>query len=197
MDLIKKSQLLEKEAQEVLKNLKLVKILEQVGEVEIIGSLELGLMVWRDIDFEVVVDQVDRNEIAKIVDSLAILSSRRIDFSLVDNADWAKEKFPKGFYLGIKYNLEKKWVSSFSKNESTWKIDIWFLTSEDARSAKEMEKIKRQLTEEKKEIILEIKEAYYRKPEYKKSVTALDIYKAVLDSGVKSVEEFQKYLLKS
>jgi len=43
-------------------------------------------------------------------------------------------------------------------------------------------------------IILEIKQAFFDGVKYRDGVKSIDIYRAVLDENVNSVEEFRKYL---
>ncbi len=49
------------------------------------------------------------------------------------------------------------------------------------------------LTTETRVAILRIKQAWDVRPEYGKSVRGVDVYDAVLDHGVRSLEEFEKY----
>lgn len=194
MDILQKAYRLKLEANKVLSELDLIDTLQKVGEPNLVGSIVLDLMVYKDIDIEVIVDPLNRKSISQVISNLASKDSRRIDFSVINNTSDIKLKFPEGVYLGIKYHLGLDWISNFSGNENTWKIDIWFVKKENARSLKTTEMIKSQLTEQNKKIILEIKNSLYKEEGYRKVFTALDIYKAVLEERVGSVTEFNKHL---
>lgn len=194
MDILQKAYRLKLEANKVLSELDLIDTLQKVGEPNLVGSIVLDLMVYKDIDIEVIVDPLNRKSISQVISNLALKDSRRIDFSVINNTSHIKLKFPEGIYLGIKYHLGSDWISNFSGNENTWKIDIWFVKRENARSLKTTEMIKSQLTEQNKKIILEIKNNLYKEEGYRKIFSALDIYKAVLEERVGSVTEFNKHL---
>lgn len=196
MDLINKQADLQKEAHEVLEKLQLIKILSKYGKPEIVGSLTLGLMTWRDIDITVISDKPNNNDIAELSAILIIKADKRLDLTLVDNMDGVKSHFPKGIYFGIKYfghipSSEK--ISS--KSVYIWKIDLWFVTKENVEGITKTKEIKSKLELKNKQIILEIKNALWDHPLYKKDIKSMDIYDAVLEKGVKNLEEFKKYLL--
>lgn len=175
-----------------MRSLNIFKKLNVVGEANLIGSMALDLMVYRDIDIEVLVPKLDKKLISGIIRKIALEFQRRIDFSLMDNTVDTKEKFPKGIYLGIKYHPGLDWVSDFSNNEETWKIDIWFVDSQNARSLKTTEEIKSKLNAKYKRIILEIKSHLYKSPGYRKDFGAIDIYRAVIEKGVRDLESFKQ-----
>jgi hypothetical protein len=52
----------------------------------------------------------------------------------------------------------------------------------------------RRLTPETRLAILWIKDAWYRHPSYPDVVSGMDIYKAVLEHGVRTPEQFGSYL---
>jgi hypothetical protein len=93
---------------------------------------------------------------------------------------------PNGLYWGIKLGDERK---------GEWKLDVWFLDSasyeQHADYAAEM---RERLTLEKRSIILTIKEAYWQRPEYRNSVTSDQIYRAVLENGVRDIYAFENFL---
>ena len=144
-------------------------------------------MTWRDIDLEVVVTKLNKGQITKIIDHLLNLSKCRIDFTFIDNTNSHKPSMPTGFYLGIKYEVER---------DKTWKIDIWIIVSH-ANGYLNTIKLKNQLTEQTKLSILDIKNQVADHPKYKaKEIQSVDIYDAVLNHGVHNLEEFKTYLQK-
>ena len=71
-----------------------------------------------------------------------------------------------------------------------WILDAASYADHEAYSAD----MRARLNGETRAAILAIKEAYWRRPEYRITVTSSDIYRAVLDRGVRSVEEFERCL---
>ncbi|HEY0320333.1 MAG TPA: hypothetical protein VGC66_05120 [Pyrinomonadaceae bacterium] len=145
------------------------------------GSYGYDLMCWRDLDIYVLDPQHD------------LKRAFEVGYELTERLAAKKSRFtnnvgdePNGLYWGIKLGDERK---------GAWKLDVWFLDSagyeQHALYVKEM--IER-LTAETRSIILTIKEAYWRRPEYRDTVTSDMIYRAVLDKGAGSVEDFNRLL---
>lgn len=195
-NLLKLQSNLQQQAQQVLKKLKLIELLSKYGRPNIVGSMELGLMTWRDIDIEVIVKDSNKEFIAEIVATLIRMLLRRIDFGLVDNrGEFNNPKTPKGIYLGLKYFPEDlKPEEIFGVNEKVWKIDIHFVLSKDSQAIQMTKELASKLTEEKKKAILEIKKEVTKSPKHRKEIFTIDVYNAVLYQGVKNINEFKDYL---
>ncbi len=197
-DLLKQQKQLQEEAHEVLKNIKLLSILTKYGIPFLVGSVETGLMAWKDIDLEVIVKNINKDLIAEITSSLIRNSARRLDFSIVDNRNPDDSgKGPIGYYIGLKYydptTPKKELVSS---NKNTWKIDLWLVLEGNARSDKSTEDLKAKLNSENRQIILDIKNQIMEHPLYRYEIFSTDIYSAVLENNVTNIEEFKSYLNK-
>ena len=54
--------------------------------------------------------------------------------------------------------------------------------------------MRERLTAENRSAIVGIKEAYWRRPEYRDTITSDLIYRAVLDNGVRTVDDFQHFV---
>ncbi|MDO8618447.1 MAG: hypothetical protein Q7R49_00720 [Candidatus Daviesbacteria bacterium] len=186
-DLMQQQDLLQKEGYNLLEKCQLIETLEEIGQTSIVGSLQTGLMTWRDIDIEVVVNKIDKEDARKVIDHVINYASRRVDFSIIDNTALIEPHHPKGLYLGIRYELA---------TQKTWKIDIWFLDNTDSHANEYTLKLKERLTDESRQIILDIKSQIDHSPKYAKEIYSTDIYDAVLDKGVKSLDEFKEYLKK-
>lgn len=197
-DLLKQQAELRKEAREVVEKLDLMNFLGKYGKPYLVGSIETGLMTWRDIDLEVIVEGINKDLIAEMVISLIKAAGRRLDISIVDNRD-AEDfgKGPVGYYLGLKYydpKIPKKDLVASNKN--AWKIDIWFVLEKDARSHQSTQDLLQQLNDQNRQIILEIKNQIMDNPKYRYEFFSTDIYKAVLENQVTNLEEFKDYLKK-
>jgi hypothetical protein len=149
-DLLKRQSQLNALAGKVLTDLNMLDLLKEIGTTRIIGSMALNLMVWRDIDIEVIVQDPQKDLLKDIITKLIEKSLRRIDFSIIDNRAREKEHLPQGIYLGIKYTgPDVASYESISNNDKIWKIDIWFLKEENSQGAKATQQIKEKLTDEK------------------------------------------------
>ena len=56
--------------------------------------------------------------------------------------------------------------------------------------------MRERLTVENRAVILEIKEAHWRRPEYRDTITSDLIYRAVFDGGVRTADDFDRFLAK-
>ncbi|MFA6007232.1 MAG: hypothetical protein WC784_01125 [Candidatus Shapirobacteria bacterium] len=184
-ELLSNQEKLQREAKEVIEKLNLVKILSQYGKVNVVGSLKYGLMVWRDIDIDLVLE----NEILEInyweiVEKL--FSNKKIQSMILsDNRNVEDKNRPKSLYIGIKY-LDNK--------ENIWKIDIRLLNKNDLKTGKIENLINDKITPENRLTILEIKSQVCNNPKYHKEFSSVDIYEEMLISGVKNLEEFISFL---
>ena len=79
--------------------------------------------------------------------------------------------------------------------EAEWKLDISFWLDEGVRPEPLHEAIEQQLTPETRLTILRIKNVWYQLPAYRVEVASTDIYDAVLQHGVRTLTEFDQYLV--
>ena len=89
---------------------------------------------------------------------------------------------PRGLYWGIYLGDERK---------GAWKIDIWATSRADFEPSRQFsEKIQQRLTPDTRERILEIKSACWQHPDYRKTFSSADIYDAVFEHGIRTVDQF-------
>ena len=178
---------LEKEAKSVLKDTNLIKLLSKHGKVEIVGSLALGLLVWRDIDIDVVMNRnFDTDKYFQMV--IELFKHKNIkDLRLIDNRTSFEKNRPKSMYIGVFY---QKQVGE------KWKIDIRFVHKKDAYAIDYLNVIRSKLNKKNRLNILKIKETVYTHPLYGKEFSSVDIYEAVLIHGIHNIRDFNIYLHK-
>ncbi len=186
--LIKNSQNLCDTANKILKQTKAVEIFSQLGQVEVIGSLKLGLMYRRDLDLLVISDKIEKTKALEITKEF-LDSGKFRTVALADYQTYPGFDMPLGFY----------WELVVIEDDQEWKFDVWYLEPRERYTKLVLDSIKKfeqLLTQnpEKAEIILKIKEAYFDGIKYKDKVKSFDIYTAVLEKGVTSVEEFTRNL---
>lgn len=184
MDLVKQQEELQKEGRELLGKIELIEFLSKFGKPHIVGSMESGLMVWRDIDIEIIKEEIKDNEYWEVVNFLFYLKDLYHSLYIQDFRKSVNPNTPKGLYIGTKIEF----------NGNTWKIDIWLIKPRANEAINYNEWIKDKLTDENKKIILEIKNQIYENPKYRKEIFAVDVYKAVIENGVKDLKEFNEYL---
>lgn len=196
-DLLLQQDELQKEAGRIIAELNLEQILGECGKVCWVGSYPLGLMAWKDIDVEVRTANASREIVAVVVSKLATKFNKRIGFTLLDNREGTID-LPHGLYIGVKYfgNLENVKVAA-DVEDKVWKIDIWFLDEAQIAGREKTKEIKDKLAPDLREIILQIKQSVWDNQKYRRSFSSVDIYDAVLDNRVKTLEEFEAYLSRS
>ncbi len=97
--------------------------------------------------------------------------------------------YPDGLYLGVRYRATEG---------ADWKIDIWFIIDPDRQpDLAHIRSLPPRLTDESREVILRIKDAWAGRAEYGRTVKSFDIYSAVLDDHVSSEAEFESWLSRS
>ena len=160
-------------------------ILSDYGEINIVGSYALRLMVWRDLDIHLLRVGFDRKSVFEVGARIAdLLNPQRMHYR--DQTINSTEGLPTGFYWGVYLGDER---------DGAWKIDIWMTRPESFQAIREYgERIKSQLSVATRQTILEIKDACWRHPQYRKGFSSRDIYTAVLDHGITSIEGFWSFL---
>jgi hypothetical protein len=147
------------------------------------GSYKYGLMCWRDLDVYVLDPHHELRSCFEVGYEITVrLSAKKSRFT--NNVGSS----PNGLYWGIKLGDERK---------GAWKIDLWFVDDESFdEHLSYCARISERLTADKRSAILEIKEAYWRRPEYRDTITSDLIYRAVLDHDVRTVLDFEAFLEK-
>jgi hypothetical protein len=183
-DILEKQNLLQEQTKTVLNNLNLINELSKYGEVKIVGSVALGLMTWPDIDIDLKSsEEINKKDYLEIVKYIFEQDNIK-QLILIDNRSSFEKNRPKSMYIGVIYDL----------NGVDWKIDIRYLNPSSAWAEEDVERIKTKLTSEKINSILEIKTAFCSHYKYRKEFSAFDIYNAVLDNNIFTVEDFNNFL---
>lgn len=180
---------LQAEAEAVAADLGLDAGLSPLGRPVRVGSAALGLLVRRDLDITVVCPALDEATAA----SVARLGARLIGHPQVrqvtqrdDTGRWNTDpNYPDGLYLGVRYR---------SPAGADWTLDIWFVDEPDRQPDLQLvASAADQLTEARRVAILTIKSAWAGDPGYGSVVHGIDIYRAVVDDDVRTVEQFDDW----
>ncbi|MER7754405.1 hypothetical protein [Kitasatospora sp. NPDC097643] len=189
-DLLRRQDELQAEAGVVHADLGLAALLGGVGDPVRVGSAALGLMVRRDLDVTVVCPRLDaavHRSVVAIGGQLALHGRVRQVRLRNDTGAWnsAPEAYPDGLYLGLDYRCPRG---------HDWTLDLWFV-DEPARQPDlaHLRDLPPRLTPPAREAILRIKHVWAERPEYGRSVRSWDVYRAVLDGGVRTPAEFDQW----
>lgn len=172
---------LQKQGNMVIEDLQIRRRWELVGNTILVGSANFGLMATPNLDFEIYVEEPDiRIGFDTVREIATVPGVKQIQFlNVMGTSD-------PGLYWRIDYQ---------DKNGVMWDIDNWLVPFSHPHAgmaenfANAMKKV---LTEETRQIILEIKSQ--RQPENK--FRGIDVYKAVLSGGVRNKEEFLAWIAK-
>ncbi|CAA9575142.1 MAG: hypothetical protein AVDCRST_MAG49-4075 [uncultured Thermomicrobiales bacterium] len=188
LDLLRRQDALQAEAGRVVVDLDLLALLAGAGRVEQVGSSVSGLMVWRDLDFNVLCrDLSSRRAFESMRPLLAHPGVARVDYRSETGHRAPAELRGDERYYFVTY-LE---VAA----GATWKIDVSFWLSDAPRDqVPYIERLREQLTDETRLAILWIKDVWWRLPTYPDEVGGFDVYEAVLRHGVRTPGQFDTYL---
>ncbi len=176
---------IKEEADDILYSQGLFAILSKYGVPHITGSYSLNLMTWRDLDIYIQNENMSEAEFFQLGAEIN-KKYNPVKMSYRNERITQTKGLPPGLYWG---------VYSGNERNGAWKIDIWAVDENECRRLlKFCDDIAAKLTLFTKQIILTIKSSCWQDPEYRRSYTSNDIYKAVLDNEVTSLEEFRSYL---
>ncbi|HEY0500836.1 MAG TPA: hypothetical protein VGD48_34185 [Kutzneria sp.] len=187
-DLFVQQEKLQIEAHAVCTDLNIDALLAEFGDPVHTGSSVLGLMVRRDVDITVACPKLDTEAVARLGARLAGHERIwKVQFRN-DTGRWnvEPEQYPDGLYLGLSYG---------SAEGHKWNFDIWFV-DEPARmpDLEHVATLPPRLTAETRRAILAIKQAWADNPAYGKTVRSYTIYRSVLDDGVRTPDDFDRWL---
>ncbi len=182
MNPISKSNALKIEADKLIKNSNIIKILSRYGNIIFTGSYSYNLLTWRDIDICLVVGSDPTPELMFKIGA-DLLKINNIATMYYRNEFILKtEGNPKGMF----------WCTEIMFNNKLWKVDILVSTK---KTSDEIVKaglvIKSKVTPEKRQIILEIKDVLSQDKNYRKEFRSTDIYEAVFKNDVCTLDEWK------
>ncbi len=184
--LLQRQDMLQNEAQTVVKELDLVRWLSQAGIAKVHGSSVLGLMTWRDIDISVSSPHLKVEHAYEVM--MPLLTHPRVKQVryLNESGRFRLGELPdQRYFFMVMYDYG---------SETDWKIDISFWLGEDVHAEPVYDMLEQKLTPETRLAILYIKDVWWRQPSYRQEVSSVDIYDAVLLHGIRTLDQFDQYL---
>lgn len=179
-DLLAQSKEQKAQAKKLLTESQLIQQLQQFGDVGYSGSYAYNLMLNPDIDLHLVLKEYSKDTASKVLNTLM----EQDWWNSYTFADWTQDRFrlpqwqwlPKGYYLNVRADF----------GGARWKVDIWLLDKDRYKGDYLAEKMSK-VTEDERLAILRIKEARESK---RVNTGSYDIYSAVIDSGIRTPEDF-------
>ena len=173
------------EANEILYTLGLYDSLKKYGNPQVSGSYSLKLMTWRDLDIYLESDTSNNDSFFELGKEISIkLKPSKMIFR--NEFIGKTPHLPNGLYWGIYSVL----------NGQQWKIDIWAIDSEEIQKKQnDVEEIKKQLDNNKRKSILELKSELHSHSKYRKEFFSIDIYQSVINDHVETIHQFDEWVL--
>ncbi len=176
--------MLRDEATELLDECGLLSTISSHGRTRVIGSYDLDLMTWRDLDISVKLPgERDVATFFRIGNSIV----NRFETIRASYSDMVLRKdrvFKSGLYWGIR----------LLHREQTWKVDLWgFGEEEYAEKMGAFDKLRQSAVNADRSAVLRVKGVACRWEQYGNGVYSIHIYDAVA-GGVTTVDEFRNWL---
>jgi hypothetical protein len=177
---------LEERASQVRDRVGIDAALLRLGQVHLVGSAALRVMVARDIDLVVVVSRIDVATMRAITELAAqLIPAPDVHTVTVRNETgrWNTDlDYPDGIYL---------FIECADAAGELWTLDVWFVDEPDRKPAlQHVERIGPLIDPAAQAAILAIKRATGGRRDDGTPLPSMAIYEAVLDDGVRTPEEF-------
>ncbi|MCI8623565.1 MAG: hypothetical protein HFG26_07870 [Provencibacterium sp.] len=168
------------QADRILYELGLLDELEKYGAPHIIGSYQMDAMAWNDLDIDVTNERMSLERLYRLTASL-LQNYRPLWYEAKQETDSEGKTV---WFHGFEAIL-------FGER---WNVDIWFFDEETIRRAEAFGlRMKRQFEWDgaKRDTVIRIKKALIDRGLYAGApFTSMDVYRAVLEKGILSEEDF-------
>lgn len=166
------------QADRILYEFGLLKKIEEIGNAHIIGSYRMDMMAWNDLDIDI---ENDAMSLDKLYELSAFITKtfHPLWYEAKEEADAAgKRVWFHGFETTITGEL--------------WNIDLWFFDKATISNAEfYCDRIVQNTNQAQKEMIMDIKSGLIKRGIYSfEKYKSIDVYKAVMENGVKNIDEF-------
>jgi hypothetical protein len=186
-DLLARQAALQDRAREMLAGLDLAALTAQAGPLLVTGSFVSGLMVWPEVDVMVLVGPDFSPP-----DVMGLLA-RIVPQAGVIALDYRDERGPR--CVTGQLRDERYHVTLTVEHPARWQIDLTLWLHDLHRNVTRWhEELRERITAEQRIAVLRIKDHWHRQPAYPHHVGGLDIYTAVIDDGVRTLDEFAAWL---
>ncbi len=165
-----RSRELRQDANQLLNDSGVIKVLSKFGDVSFTGSYALNLMHDPDIDIRVINPDMTKAQVVAALQEVIDLNFFN-GHMFYDWVNFSKPEFPEGYYLGLKDTY----------HDRHWKLDIWFTKKEDPAERDIVNFVTKKLTDNTRQHILSLKA---KRTQVKSDIPSHKIYDAVLRHGI-------------
>ena len=165
-------------ADRILYEFGLLKKLEEVGKTHIISSYRMNMMAWNDLD----IDIENRNMSQERPYEMTIFILNRFHPVWYEGKEEISDKGKKVWFLGFETMITGE----------LWNVNMWFFDRETIANTEAFcDNITENATRGQKDAIIKIKNCLITKGLYSdENYKSIDVYKAVMEKDVKTIEEF-------
>jgi hypothetical protein len=184
-ELLAEEKRLQIQADKMLEQTNLLETLAKYGKLlPISGSYAYGLMVYPDIDLSLISENISKESFANLVTEMVKSKwVRKVSTADTVNFELIHDGWPKGYWLGLEIPFEG----------DKWGVDCWLQEKDSAPTTPDPYTASlHRMGEEKRNAVLSIKYQLIYMGLYGKSYFSDDIYDAVLNDNILSIEEFLK-----
>ncbi len=162
-----------------------------IGSVDVVGSVDFDLMVWPDIDLYT---RLRPDEGWRMLALLPVLHERAEErgYALVRatfNDEYRRpgSQYGRGLYCGMRFLP--------TGGERMWKVDLWgWDDATHGRMLAEHRRLASDLVHADRDLVLRIKDAVHLRPEYRGTLTSMDVYAFAIDGRGHTVREFDEFV---
>ena len=172
----------------MLEELDLGRRFGDVGPVLVVGSYLSGLMCWRDLDVCLLAGEgFAPSDVLELLKRVVELPG----FAGFSYRDERGERCPSGDARDERYHVP----FDLDIGQGRWRIDlsIW-LRDLHGHVADWNLRLRDTITDAQRLAVLAIKDVWHRLPSYPDEVSGWEIYTAVLEDGVRTPEQFARWL---
>jgi hypothetical protein len=187
-ELLARQVALQAEAAEVLAQLDLDQLFADVGPVLVVGSYLSGLMSWRDLDVCLLAgEDCSPADVLELLKQVVVLPG----FAGLAYRDERGERCPTGEARDERYHVP----FDLDAGKGRWRVDlsVW-LRDLHGHIADWHTRLRDTITDQQRLAVLRIKDVWHRLPSYPDEVSGWEIYTAVLRDGVRTPEQFARWL---
>jgi len=160
-----------------------------------VGSYHMHTMVWRDLDYE----RYEEPSWERQWEIGTALARTRwcVRLQCMDayREAWPGAQPDFGLYWGLRVAPPTRRENAPPGDPSVWKLDIWTGRAEEfaKQTGARRQVWVEAMNEEARSHILALKEALCQDPAYRKSLLSVHVYEAVLERGIRGLEEFREW----
>lgn len=187
-ELLARQAALQAEAAQVLAELDLDGLFGDVGPVLVVGSYLSGLMCWRELDVCLLAGvECSPSDVLELLKRVVELPGF-VGFTYRDERG---EQCPTGQARDERYHVP----FDLDVGHGRWCIDlsVW-LRDLHGQVADWHARLRDTITDQQRLAVLRIKDVWHRLPSYPEQVSGLEVYTAVLRDGVRTPEQFARWL---